>query len=416
MKTRQIHVLLMVENAPVPVDRRVWREAQTLKEAGYEVTIVSPVGTRPMTTDRKQRLDGIEIVRFPMPFGGSNKRDFVLEYGWAAIACHWLALRVWFDKPYQVVHVANPPDIFFGLKWLLAWRGVKFIFDQHDLAPELFQSKFNTTRVDLVTKMLSWLERRTYNAADAVIVTNESYRERALVASGKGEHQVFTVRNSPDLEIFQPRLKKPELKQGHHFLVAFAGTMGDQDGVDVLLKAAHHIRTKRGRSDVLFVVMGTGDAVGRLKDLHKKLKLGNGVIFTGFLDDDQMLDYLASADLGAAPDLAGPLNSVSTMVKTMEYMAMGLPVVSFDLKESRVSGAGAAEYVTPETPEAFGDAILKLLDDPKRRATMGEIGRERIEGPLSWKHSTENVLAAYESILQERTVGAEINKRTKQRI
>ncbi len=391
------HVLLIVENAPVPVDRRVWSEATTLKKSGYDVSVISPM-LKGKPARRRETIDGIDIWRFAMPFGGRRKRDFVFEYGWAILACHLLALRVWFHKPFGVIHVANPPDLFFGLKWIFGWRDVRFIFDQHDLAPELYESKFDKVSNNFISKTLSWFERQTYRAADVVLVTNESYRRRALSLGHVDDDQIYTVRNSPDERTFYPRPSNPELKAGHDHLVVFAGTMGHQDGVDVLLKAAHHIRIVRQRTDVLFVLMGTGDAWDELQQIHADYALGTGVRFTGFLDDQEMLAYLSTADIGAAPDLPGPLNSVSTMVKTMEYMAMGLPVVSFDLEESQFSAGQAGHYVETQTPEAFGEAIIDLLDDPARRQHMSDIGQARISGPLSWKHSTENLLAAYESV------------------
>lgn len=397
-KTVRKHVLLVVENAPVPVDRRVWGEAMTLKRSGYDVSVISPQLPQAGSA-RQETIEGIDIWRFAMPFGGSNKRDFVFEYAWAFVACHLLALRVWRRKPFQVIHVANPPDLFFGLKWLFGWRGIRFIFDQHDLAPELYESKFDEKGSNFIRAALRWLERQTYRAADVVLVTNESYRQRAVSLGHVRDEEIFTVRNSPNKNVFYPREPSIELRKGYQYLVLFAGTMGHQDGVDVLLKAAHHVRTERRRHDVLFVLAGTGDAWEELQQIHRDYKLGDGVRFTGFLDDQEMLAYLSTADIGSAPDLAGPLNSVSTMVKTLEYMAMGLPVVSFDLEESRFSADDAAVYVQDQTPEAFGDAIIELLDNPEKRKHMSEVGQARIAGPLSWKHSTENLLAAYESVL-----------------
>ncbi len=393
---RRPHALLVVENAPVPHDRRVWNEARAVAELGYDVTVISPASKKMGLSLRRELRDGIEILRFPMPFGGARKQDFLLEYGWAAVAIHWLAWRVWRRHRFDVIHVANPPDIFFGLKWLFGRSGARFVFDQHDLGPEIYQSKFDEPRIDALARVLGWLERRSYRAADAVIVTNESYRERAVGRGRMPDDRVFTVRNSPDLRLFAPRPPRPELKgDGTGFLVVFVGTMGHQDGVHVLLDAAHHVREARGRRDVRFVLMGTGDTFEELQVKHRRLGLGDGVRFTGFVSDDEMLDWLATADLGAAPDVDSPLNNISTMIKTMDYMAMGLPVVSFDLIESRVSAGDAAIYAIEHTAEAFGDAIIELLDDPGRREKMARIGRERIEGPLSWAHSAQQLEAAY---------------------
>lgn len=393
--TRRPHALLVVENCSVPQDRRVWNQARAAVAGGYDVTVISPVGQKAGDVARRETREGVEVRRFPMPFGGPRKIDFLFEYGWAVLACHWLAWRVWRHKRFDVIHVANPPDLFFGLQWLFGRRGARFVFDQHDLGPETYQSKFAEERRDVLARVLGWLEQRSYRAADAVIVTNESYRERAVGRGRMADADVFTVRNSPDLDLFRPRPPRPELKAGFGHLVLFVGTMGHQDGVHVLLDAADHVRRVRGRTDVLFALVGTGDAWERLQARHAELGLGDGVRFTGFISDDDMLDYMATADVGAAPDVDSPLNNISTMIKTMDYMAMGLPVVSFDLVESRVSAGAAAIYASEHTGAAFGEAIIDLLDNPELRAKMGEIGQDRIAGPLSWDNSATALLAAY---------------------
>lgn len=393
------HVLLVVENAPVPHDRRVWNQGRALQRNGYDVTIISPKNEKMNLTRTSEVLEGVTIRRFAMPFGGPRKIDFLAEYAWAALVIHFLALRIYRQKPFQLIHVANPPDIFFGLKWLLGRKGVKFIFDQHDLGPETYQSKFEEERKDFMSRALAFVEQRSYKAADAVIVTNESYRMRAVGRGRQADSSVFTVRNSPDREMFKPRPARPELRDGYKHLVVFVGTMGHQDGVHILLDAADYVRRQRERSEVLFVVMGTGDSFKSLQAQHEALGLGDGLRLTGFVSDQAMLDYLASADLGAAPDLESPLNDISTMIKTMDYMAMGVPVVSFDLTESRVSAGEAAIYAREHTAAAFGDAIIELLDSPDRRAEMAKVGTARIDGSLSWEHSTRNLLAAYNKAL-----------------
>ena len=393
--SRRPHALLVVENCSVPLDRRVWNQARAAVAGGYDVTVISPIGEKAGDVARREFREGVEIRRFPMPFGGPRKVDFLFEYGWAILACHWLAWRVWRRAPFDVIHVANPPDMFFGLKWLFGRKGATFVFDQHDLGPETYQSKFDEQRIDTFARLLGWLEQRSYRAADAVIVTNESYRERAVGRGSMTDDEVFTVRNSPDLNLFQPRPAKPELKAGYEHMVLFVGTMGHQDGVHILLDAADYVRNELGRHDVLFVMVGTGDAWDRLQEQHAALDLGEGVRFTGFISDDDMLDYMATADVGAAPDVESPLNNISTMIKTMDYMAMGLPVVSFDLVESRVSAGEAAVYATEHTGESFGEAILGLVDNEELRTKMGEIGQDRIAGPLSWANSAEQLLAAY---------------------
>lgn len=396
------HVLLLVENYSVPHDRRVWNEARTLREAGYAVSVISPKGEK-LDTESYERISDVDIYRFAMPFGGKNKADFLLEYGWAMSASFALALKVWRKNPFAVMHVANPPDFYFPFERAFRSKGVKFIFDQHDLSSETYLEKFNegeqVSNGGVFYKLLKFCEKKSFAAAAMVISTNESYRERAISECGLEPDRVMVVRNAPHSDRMQSRPARPELRGDYDSMVMFLGVMGYQDGVHVLVDAAHHVREVRGRKDILFALVGTGDQKQDLLAQHERLGLGEGVRFTGFISEEDLSDYLATADLGVAPDLNGPLNDVSTMTKIMDYMSMGMPVVSFDLKEARFTAGEAAAYVKENTGEALGDKIIELIDDPERRATMGPIGYERISGPLSWEKSAANLLEVYERAL-----------------
>ncbi len=392
------NVLLLVENHSVPADRRVWAEATSLQRAGYGVSVICPRG-RHMDREGFELRDGIAIYRFRMPFDGPSRANFVLEYLWAFLACLGLTLRVWRERGFDVLHVGNPPDFFFPLAWFVRPFGKRFIFDQHDLCPETYLSKFANARRGFFYRLLKWTEKRSYAAADAVIATNESYRAVAHARGGVPRERVFVVRNSPNRKLFHPRDPDPSLKHGFRHLVAYVGVMARQDGVDYLLRAAHHVVHTRGRDDVLFVLIGTGDAWEELQRLHAELCLGDRVRFTGRIPDEPMVQYLAAADVCASPDPYNPLNDVSTMTKLMEFMAMGKPIVSFDLKEARFSAGDAAVYVPDNDSAAFGDAILGLLEDPTRRRAMGESGLRRIREEIGWEHSAEHLLEAYRCAL-----------------
>ncbi len=394
------HVLLLVENCSVPHDRRVWNEARTLRRAGYAVSIICPKGEK-LDLDSFERIDDVDIHRFNLPWGGERKIDFFLEYGWALSATMALAMRIWRKQPFKVIHVANPPDFYFPLERMFRKHGVRFIFDQHDLSSETYLEKFDgESDGGVFYKLLKFCERKSYDASSMVIATNESYRDRAINECGMAPDRVMVVRNSPDQRLHTLRPPRPELKGDYEFMVMFVGVMGFQDGVHVLLDAAHHVREVMGRSEILFALIGTGDQKDNLLAQHKDLGLGDGVKFTGFISDDDMLDYLATADLGVAPDLDGPLNNVSTMTKTMDYMSMGMPLVSFDLKESRYTAAEAGMYVKENSGAALGAAIIELIDDPERRAEMGKAGYERITGPLSWDNSAAHLLEVYDRALR----------------
>lgn len=388
------HLLLVVENAAVPHDRRVWNQARAAQRNGYDVTVICPKG-RAGADAAKEFSEGVHIRRFPMPFDGPKKTDFILEYGWAMICIFALSIVTFLRRPFDLIHVANPPDLFFGLGWLFSPFGVKFVFDQHDLGPETYQSKYDEPAEGFITSALAWVEQRSYRAADTVIVTNHSYEERALGRGKMAPEDVFVVRNSPDLNLFEPRPPKPDLRRGFDHLAVFVGTMGHQDGVHIALEAAAHVRQARGRTDIGFVFVGTGDMWDVLQAKHAELDLGDGVWFTGFISDDDMLDYLATSTVGLAPDLDSALNNISTMIKTMDYMAMGLPVVSFDLTESRFSAGEAAIYAADHSSAAFGDAVITLVDDSERREKMARIGFDRISGPLSWDVSERELMACY---------------------
>jgi len=391
-------VLLVVENHSVPADRRVWAEATSLRQAGYRVSVISPRG-RHMDREPFELCDDVAIYRFPMPFDGPSRIHFVLEYTWAFLACFGLMLRVWRERGFDVLHVGNPPDFFFPFAWIVRLFGKRFVFDQHDLCPETYLSKFTTARRGFVYRALLWSERHSYRAANAVIVTNESYRSVSQQRGQVSPERIFVVRNSPNRRLFFPREPDTRLKDGFSHLVVYVGVMARQDGVDYLLRAAHHVMHEKRRDDVLFVLIGTGDAWDELQHLHRELELGEQVRFTGRIPDEPMVNYLAAADVCASPDPYNPLNDVSTMTKLMEFMAMGKPIVSFELREARYSARDAAVYVADNDAKAFGQAILDLLANPEQRRRMGESGLRRIRDEIGWERSAEQLLATYRYVL-----------------
>ncbi len=398
-------VLLIVENHSVPADRRVWGEAQSLRRAGYRVSVICPRGTF-QDKEPFEARDGVAIHRFAMPFDGNTKLHYVFEYAWALLACFGLSLQVWRTRGFDVLHVGNPPDFFFPLAWFYKLFGKKFIFDQHDLCPETYLAKFPDAGKRFWYRLLSWTEQRSYRAADAVVVTNQSYRDVARSRGRVPEERIFIVRNSPNLEVFRPLQPDLELKEGFRYLVTFVGIMAAQDGVDYLLRAAHHVIYVMGRRDILFVLMGTGPAWDDLQKMWADLELQPYVRFTGRIPDGPMLRYLAASDACASPDPHNLLNDVSTMQKLMEFMAMRKPSVSFDLKEARYSAQDAAVYVPDNDWRAFGEALVALLEDPKRCERMGEAGLQRIRTELSWTRSEAELRAAYAYVLHDRLATA----------
>ncbi len=383
--------LILVENLSVPFDRRVWQECTTLRDAGWQVHVICPQGTK-RDTEPETVIDDVHIHRYPLKAATGGPAGYLQEYGTALWHTFRIARRL---GRFDVVHACNPPDLLFLVARMLKRRGAKFVFDQHDLVPELYLSRFDRGE-DLLYRGVCALERATYRAADVVISTNESYRDVAISRGGKRPQDVFVVRSAPAVERFRQVPPEPELKRGKPFLLSYLGVMGPQDGVDYALRSLARLREQRTDWHAVFV--GSGDTFDEMVELARELKLADRVEFTGRIPDEDLVRYLSTADVCLSPDPRNPLNDVSTMNKVMEYMAMAKPIVSFELKEARVSAGEAAVYAPANDETAFADLIGKLLDDPEERARMGKLGQARVEGPLAWRESAKALVAAYDSL------------------
>ncbi|MFF5210360.1 glycosyltransferase family 4 protein [Streptosporangium sp. NPDC000396] len=384
--------LILVENLSVPFDRRVWQESTTLRDAGWDVHVICPRGTK-RDTEPYVEIDGVKIHRYPLRAATGGPLGYLQEYGTALWHTFRLARRI---GPVDVVHACNPPDLLFLVARMLKRRGARFVFDQHDLVPELYLSRFDRGE-DFLYRAVCRLEQLTYRAADVVIATNESYREVAIARGGKKPEDVFVVRSAPVVERFHQVPVEEPLKRGKAHLLCYLGVMGPQDGVDYALRSLARLRDDLGRTDWHAVFLGSGDTFEDMVALSRKLGLSECVEFTGRVPDEDLLRYLSAADVCLSPDPLNPLNDVSTMNKIMEYMAMARPIVSFDLREAKVSAGDAAVYAPANDEPEFAKLIARLLDDPEERRRMGEIGKARVSGPLSWEHSRSALLAAYEA-------------------
>jgi glycosyltransferase involved in cell wall biosynthesis len=396
---------MVVENRPAPDDSRVWPEAITLRDQGFQVSIISPMGER-RHDESYCCIDGIRIYRYRLPTG-NTVAAYVAEYLVAFIRTFRLSLRIWLQHGFDVIHVANPPDVFFLMGLFYRFFGVKFVFDQHDLAPQMFQVLF-AGRIDrragrLMHSLLLFLERCSYRVADAVVVVNRSCQQLAVARGRCRAYKVAIVRNGPRLADTEPVSCEPELKMGRRYLLAYVGVMGVQDGVHHALRALHTLVHQRGRRDVALVLMGDGTEGPALLALAHELNLDAYVKFTGWTMREDIQRYLSAADVGLSPDPRNALNDVCTMVKTLEYMALGKPVVAFDLSETRLAVQGAALYAIPNVVEDFADKIETLLDNEDLRARMGALGRQRIEETLAWEHSQAQLLRVYRRLLGEWT-------------
>lgn len=393
--TANRHVVLLVENESVPTDRRVWNEACMLRDAGYDVTVVSPTGDG-RDQESHLQLDGIDVRRFPLRRASGGVAGFLVEYLTALMR---MAAIVWrLPGRIDVIHSANPPDFvsLVGLVPKLRW-GTKLIYDHHDLVPELFQARFGARGPAL--RLVRLVERLNFRLCDAVISTNESYRQIAIDRGGKHPSEVRVVRNARDLTAFHRVTSDPSLRNGRSHVAVYVGVMGPQDGADVAVRVAGHYRNALGRDDVQFVFVGDGDSLASCRQLADELGVADMVTFNGWVDFEDVLRYLSSADVGLATDPPSPLNDHSTMIKVVEYMAIGLPVVSFDLPESIVTAGDAALYAPGGDELELARNLAKLIDDPGLRKEMGERAMARNEGLLSWDTAEAELLATYRSVL-----------------
>jgi glycosyltransferase involved in cell wall biosynthesis len=385
-------VLIIVENISVPFDDRVWKEATTLRQNGYEVTVLCPRGQG--YSNRYELLDGVHIYRHPAPVEGNNALGYLCEFG---SALFWETLYTWwiyFRRGFHTIQGCNPPDDIFLVALPFKALGVKYIFDHHDANPELYLSKFN--RKDLFYRIQLWLERLTYRFSDVTIATNHSYRQLAISRGKREPKDAFVVRNGPDLAKFKAVPADPALKYGKTYLVGYVGNMSIQEGIEILLEAALQIKNL-GRRDIHFTCVGGGPGLVPLRRMATEMGLADMFNFTGRVPVAQLLATLSTADVCVNPDKPCEMNDISTMIKIMEYMALGKPIVQFDLKEGRFSAGDASVYCENGGMAAgFAEKILWLLERPEERQRMGEFGRRRVIEELAWEHSVRNLLAAYD--------------------
>ncbi|MBA2390847.1 MAG: glycosyltransferase family 4 protein [Geodermatophilaceae bacterium] len=392
-------VLIIVQNLPVPLDRRVWLECLALRSAGYAVSVICPKGPEDPSYEE---LEGVHIYKYKPAPPSDGPLTYLWEflYSWMRTAA--LSLRVWRRHGFGVIQACNPPDTYWSLAQLWRLRSVRFVYDQHDLNPEVFRSRFGEPRglfSRLQFAVLSWLERSTFRTSDQVISTNESYRQVAIERGGCDPDRVTVVRSGPNTSQMRPLHPLPDLREERRHLLVYLGIMGPQDGVDIALHALSHLVHERGRTDVHLALLGFGDCYDDLVALSAQLGLDDHVTFTGRADWGMVASYLSTASIGLSPDPASPLNNVSTMNKTMEYMSLGVPVVAFDLHETRVSAGDTANYVDPASgARGLSAAIEELLGDEQRRIDMGVAGRIRAQTHLDWRPQAEKYVAVFDRV------------------
>ncbi len=391
-------ILIIVENLTVPLDRRVWQEARTLKEAGYTVSVVCPKGGK--YTAPYEMLEGIHVFRHPLPFEADGALGYVLEYSWALAWEFALSVKAYFKVGFDVVQACNPPDLLFliGGFWKYLF-GKKFVFDHHDINPELFEAKFG--RRGRFHKLLLWLERLTFQTADVAIATNDTFKEIAVRRGGMPADRVFVVRSIPDLSRFRRVSPNLALKNGRANLIGYVGIMGAQDGVDLLITAMDNLVNTNGRRDVQCAIVGSGTELPRLEAMVAEKGLQDYVTFTGFLSGQPLLEAFSTFNIGVIPDPKNTYNDKISMNKVFEYMTLGIPFVGFDLIEGRKAAGEAALYAQNNDPVELAAKMARVLDDVDLRGALSEEGASRARALLKWESERARLLAAYELALAE---------------
>jgi glycosyltransferase involved in cell wall biosynthesis len=408
-------ILMLVENY-FPQDTRVKNEADLLTNAGYQVSVIA---LREKGQPRRETVNGIEVYRVPHLelFKKTGSADhsraalfllklraslgYLVEYCYFTVACLLVASYVFVTHGFDVIHAHNPPDTLFVVAIPFKLLGKKFVFDHHDLCPELYRSRYKTQE-GFYTGLLRLFEWCSLKLADIAIATNESYKRVQTERAHKNPRDIFVVRNGPNQMRMTPVAPNVRLRGMNKCILCYVGSLNPQDGVDYLLRSLRYLLSDLKRSDFHCVIMGTGDSLEDLRDLAENLQLNGFVELTGFIPDEDLQANLAAADICVDPDPSSPLNDVSTWIKVMEYMAYAKPIVAFDLKETRFSAGDAAVYVRPNREAEFAEAITQLMAQPELREKMGTFGRRRVEHELQWNTVGKNLLAAYETVLAEK--------------
>lgn len=391
-------VLMLLQNCSYPRDDRVRREAKALVAAGYQVSVIAPLLSGQSWNDV---VEGVRVYRFPAPRAAKGFVGYLWEYGYSMAVIFLVSLRVLLRDGFDIVHAHHPPDTFAFIGEFYKLLGKRYMLDHHDLAPELYYARFGVKGSRLVYRVLVTLEKFACKVADHVIATNESYRIVEMQRANVPEQRITIVRNGPDLSelCVTDSDSNSDLRQEGKIIIGYVGVTGTQDGVDYLLRALHRLIFDLDRRDFLCIVVGSGDALPRLKSLSKQLDIAAYIRFTGWVDElSEVARHLSNMDICVAPEPSDPYNDRSTAAKVMEYMALGKPTVAFNLPEHRFTAQDAAVYAHPNDELDYARQIVLLIDDPERRKEMGEIGRERIETELAWSYQKKHLLEAYEAL------------------
>ena len=396
---RSKRILFIVQNQPVPFDRRVWSEALAVKEQGYSVSVLCP---NLYAQKSYEQLGDISVYRYRPPKQAKGISSYLCEYIYSLVAISYMSIYIRLKEGFDAIHACGPPDFIFVVALFHKLFGrKKYIFDHHDLSPELFTVRFGTRKMNTLYKLLVWLEKLSFRTADVVISTNESFRQVAINRGGKSSASVFVVRNGPNLKRLVQKQPNFSLKNNKEFLVCYVGLMAEQDGLELLLQSIRHIVHQIGKQNITFVLIGSGDNLDQLKQMSKDFCIEEYVVFTGRIDSDDLLSsYLSTADLCVVPDPKNELNDKCTLIKIAEYMAFAKPIVSYDLSESIYTAGEAALYATDNNTIDFAEKVVELIDNPEQRTKMGDVGKQRLMNGFTWEHSKNHLISAYDYLFK----------------
>lgn len=404
------HILMLLENNPYPSDTRVRLESRALADAGYGVAVICPKeGEQPW----QETVEGVDVYRYPAPPEADGLVAYLLEYGYSLLVAFIMTWYVFLRRGFKIIHSHNPPDIYVFIALFFKLFGKRYVFDHHDLSPEVYQARQESNGNPLVYNALVAVEKLSCRVASHVIATNESYKRLEVERSGISPDKVTVVRNAPDFSRLSVLDPDPELKRDGKTLIGYVGVMGYQDGLDYLLRALRHLAVDLDRPDFVCYFLGSGAELDNLKQLASDLGLADNVVFPGWLNGEQLSRYLSSMDICVDPDPSNPFNDRSTMIKMMEYMAFGKPIVAFALPEHRFTSQEAALYVADNNELDFAKAIARLMDDPELCAEMGKLGQARIAEELNWECSAANLVGVYNALFAGQSVPTKDARPTK---
>lgn len=388
-------ILMLLENESVPDDNRVLLEAESLVNAGYSVTVICPTGE---SRKWSEKIGGFHAYRYPKPFELDGILGFAIEYGYSLIMMFVYSWYVLLRRGFDVIHVHTPPDLTAVIAIFYQFFGKKFVFDLHDLSPELYLARSARENPNLVYRMLRYFERLACSKADRLIATNETQRSVQIDRCGANPAHCYVVRNGPNEFFLQSVTPVSELRTDGKLVLGYVGVIGIQDGVDYFIRTLCELKNTHGRKDFRAVIVGNGPAMTELKRLAKELGVFDLVHFTGMIPFPSVPAYIASFDICFTPDPSNPYNDSCTTIKTMEYMALRKPTVCFRTRENELTAGESAVYADNNDIADYARATVKLMDDPELRQRLGQIGRDRVDDGLTWEHQSVQLLKLYSDL------------------